>query len=689
MFHHLSYEVTFPTTARKLSADVDLSTGLGAIIGPNESGKSMVLEMLRFSLYGTAALRGSAADYRTLKVEAEFTARGHRWQVKRTITRATLQKDGADEATGVSAVNGAILRLLGFNLAVFDVACAANQGEIERLGSMKPAERQKLVDSVVGLDKIDALGRWCAEEASLRTREADGLLRGLLVPTEPVEPECYCNRSAIEAFLELAEKDNAELLTVTGALSAPATPAPVKPQCSVDQTVEELEEQEVALRASQASLAGVEAELAVMPPVVDVDALEAQVAAHEAYVRAQVFIRQNPLPEFDEIALAEMRQRWADRDRLHLEHAAYDEDQAHVRRHAALVARGVNECPECAHTWALEADAISEVEGKILNLPKPDPIPPAPRISLPAIERMETQWADIDIKALEEAQAVPVARDIGIHVEDLPRYRDAVERRGGLEAQRLQLRSEIERLSVVPGQLRDRRTYETAAALYDHQVELYEADQERRQALEARKVELDYAPERMKDLRPVVARFAPYERELAEYQRVRVIYDERKAEAAELMTAAEGWRKAREALFSLRGLIKQHLIPSLNLVASRLLVNMTGGQRRSIYVDETFDVQVDGQPLDTLSGSGKACANLALRIGLGQVLTSGVFSVFLADEIDASMDQFRSEKTAEVLQTLTRFVSQVLLVSHKTPTADYYIELGGMSAFTPTEVVGA
>jgi DNA repair protein SbcC/Rad50 len=44
---------------------------------------------------------------------------------------------------------------------------------------------------------------------------------------------------------------------------------------------------------------------------------------------------------------------------------------------------------------------------------------------------------------------------------------------------------------------------------------------------------------------------------------------------------------------------------------------MTGGQRSVVVVDQEFDVTVDGQRLDTLSGSGKAVANLALRLGLG------------------------------------------------------------------------
>ena len=67
-------------------------------------------------------------------------------------------------------------------------------------------------------------------------------------------------------------------------------------------------------------------------------------------------------------------------------------------------------------------------------------------------------------------------------------------------------------------------------------------------------------------------------------------------------------------------------------------------ERQSIVVDEEFDVTVDGRALDTLSGSGKAVANLALRLGLGQVLTNRVFSLFIGDEIDASLDVDRASR---------------------------------------------
>lgn len=92
---------------------------------------------------------------------------------------------------------------------------------------------------------------------------------------------------------------------------------------------------------------------------------------------------------------------------------------------------------------------------------------------------------------------------------------------------------------------------------------------------------------------------------------------------------------------------------------------MTNGERRQIDVDEDFNILVDGQPLQTLSGSGKSVVNLALRIGLGQVLTSKVLPIFLGDEIDKDMDGERAAATHGTLQNLRQFLKQIIIVTHK------------------------
>ena len=94
---------------------------------------------------------------------------------------------------------------------------------------------------------------------------------------------------------------------------------------------------------------------------------------------------------------------------------------------------------------------------------------------------------------------------------------------------------------------------------------------------------------------------------------------------------------------------------------------MSGGERYQVEIDDDFNIELDGLPINTLSGSGKAVANLALRIALGQILTNRVFSLFMADEVYASMDDDRAASTAESLRRLTPLLKWFLSLTRTRP----------------------
>jgi len=67
--------------------------------------------------------------------------------------------------------------------------------------------------------------------------------------------------------------------------------------------------------------------------------------------------------------------------------------------------------------------------------------------------------------------------------------------------------------------------------------------------------------------------------------------------------------------------------------------------------------------------------NLALRVGLGRVLTSRVLSIFIGDEIDYAMDKERVGATQQTMRGMTEFLDQIILVTHKGIEADHTISL--------------
>ncbi len=186
MLTKLSYSVTFPTTRRTLAGEFEFKPGFGLITGANEQGKSLIIEVVRWCLFGSSALRGKAENYKTLRA-MQFSARGQTYVVDRTFTTAKLMQGDAVLCSGTAQVNKHIPALLGFGLDVF--ACAANQGDIERLGNLRPAERKRMVDTVSastgledvrgGSSRLRETGRGHRTVSRPRTGQAAGRVRSL------------------------------------------------------------------------------------------------------------------------------------------------------------------------------------------------------------------------------------------------------------------------------------------------------------------------------------------------------------------------------------------------------------------------------------------------------------------------------------------------------------------------------
>lgn len=677
MFRSLSYSVTFPT-GRTLSADLTFDPDFYAIVGSNESGKTMILEMLRFSLFGTQALRGVADDYKNLKVRACFDIRGETYEVERTMKAATLCKAGQAIASSVTGVNDKIYQLLGFGLPVFDVANSINQGEVERLGSMSPAERKRLVDGVLGIDALDIVVKWAVEEARLMEREAETIRRGLVVPVAPIEPEGYVPSAQIP--LEQLTAEARELAKLQGFLAVQRS-EPVKPQPPCAETVEDLRPLATTRAELRRNIANEEAQVAVLPvqaPEVP-DDIEAQWDAYDAYQQAQQHIHSNPRPRHHLMQLRVFQDDWTALKNINARAAL----AAHIER---LKEEGSRPCPHCGGDIPLEQDQIERLQAEHDGLPVPNHgvVPPTPPIPPDEIERQIAYCRTWSSSKFEEANRVPAADKPTIERHMISVLRAQVQQ----AAQRERLVQVLEGRKATLTAMGDWEEMLARREAYDRALDSYTTAYREwldwiaeRAGAQSRAAELEGAEERLTEAAALHAAALEYERAQARFEAAKVTYDEGVGRADALEADAEQHRKVNQLMVVLRSLIKQHLMPSLNKVASHLLREMTGGQRNSIFVDENFNVMVDGQRLDTLSGSGKACTNLAIRIALGQVLTNRVFSVLLADEIDASMDDFRAQNTSNVLDTLNNTISQILLVSHKPIEATNVIQLGASFDF--------
>lgn len=654
MFNKLTYSVTFPSTGRTLSGDVDFHEGFGVITGANEQGKSFIIEVARFCFFGSAALRGKAEDYKTLKAKFNFTVRDVEYTVQRSAGTAKLWVGETQLAVGTKPVNEAIIKALGFGMEVFDVTCVANQGDVERLSTMKPTERKKMIDDVIGLTKLEDTGRWAGQEALAYERAIPE------VGVAPTEPAAFDH-----SLLEAAKAAHDELQHLNGVLSVQRA-EPVAPVCKISTPLVELE----ALAAEETEAATqvrvLEDRLNRLPaaPIYTIEMLdhaEAAFAQKSRYEDKLAFMKRHPHTEYHLEQLRVMLDDWT----------VWEQKLSLQQLVKELKSHGEVECPHCDHEFYLESGKIDEFEDRLNEMVLID----VPKLSRSQITTEIARCEDWVLAATQnEWERLKDAEDIEAPLTGIEISKDrAAHEAGGdrrlCESQLVEGRNTLHRIAG-SGALRSIRvSYEAARRVFEGAHQEYVRHVQNQSIARARAVELRNSAESF-------PRIDSLRREWERYEDQRVAHTLALSQADDLRTKAVGWRAAQTALNNLRTMVKGHLVPALSRVASGLIGQMTNGQRSLIEVDQDFNVLVDGQSIDTLSGSGKAVANLALRLGLGQVLTNNVFSVFIGDEIDASMDEARAAGLAECVRSLVSRISQIILITHKYPSAEWHLQLG-------------
>ena len=137
--------------------DERIDGNLVAVIGRNGTGKSNLLSSLQFAFTGMVPdtdksdlLRDGAS---TGEVEIEFDNNGVLCSIRRRIDKpeAELAVGGTSSATGVTAVNEAIVELLGLDKDIARHAVFVRQAELDSIIFTEPAVRERSWQSMVGL----------------------------------------------------------------------------------------------------------------------------------------------------------------------------------------------------------------------------------------------------------------------------------------------------------------------------------------------------------------------------------------------------------------------------------------------------------------------------------------------------------------------------------------------------------
>lgn len=678
MLIRLKFKVQFASTGKLFEGTHEFQTGMTAITGRNEAGKSLRLEMIRYALFGAKALRSDSKSYKRLEVKLIFALGGKQYEVHRINSKHRLMDAETTEeiATGVKPVNDAIIKLFGYDLEVFDVANAVNQDEIASLSRKTPSERKRMVDRTIGLDAVDRVLKQVNDEI-VTVRKATDMVKTMITPlVEPICPAGLENTSSVELNVELtrlratAQERQFIIGQIEGAKCE--APEPINPDADtyIPQTVDELVAQQEAILGTRATIDKLirdkktfdlatmaikgAPDAAILTKYIEND-YDQKWKDFEAYEKKRVV---KPKLGRDQLKILEtgleIERENARATKFDCYNCGHENIMVDGHHHDKELPEGYLQLKETVG-FALSNSLLIEIERGIAAY---EAFEALPVIDQPDIEKIPN-W----LAYHSAIQNLAVLKHEG--------YDDTLAAQTIATAESFfQQQVEQNKWMISERQKQD-KAYQDYLNLSERYKKYIDLQKQHKNFLAT----TEYVADRLTVVQDNHILRSRFELEYASYLGQQAAQKDALANLEALEKEKETLEKVKKSLTELKPKVKVHLLPSLNKVASSLLAQMTNSERNSIEIDEEFDIKVDGQAMVELSGSAKAVANLAVRIGLGMVLTNRVFSVLLADEIDAAMDDVRAAYTAACIRNLYPTIGQIVLISHKQPEADNYIEL--------------
>ena len=685
--------------------------GLNLIRGDNEAGKSLILEAVDFALHGSVALRLPVSMYPTnLQSDLLFCVRGEVYFVCRTPKKASLYKgENKDNliASGVKPVDAEIRKLLGYNRNVFMVSNYSSQDSIQYLSQMKPAERKRTIDNVVGLTAVEqVLVERKNNLSALKKVETSFASRRVEPPAELEVEYNPLFEEVIQTERETLDKLNATIVTqqnnerqhqaLDNSKPAPFELLNVEGLLSIG--AHEIKDVRLKRQRLEVKVSSLLKEYkdhcqspVQRPDDVDLSALiegltifqvQAGKLKRQDLVNKIAFFEKE-IAKFPDIS-GEQYVPMSEIEAVAEQENLY-KDWLEVQR---LKEKGTIVCNHCEGEVLLAIDHIQAHYSHVPELVEKPLITSQELINknkdlehiTKSVEGYKNQLEDFKNQLVEFDKTWYSEEALDDHVAALEReidYNRSLENYHVWADKELKLNQAVVEAQHELKEFNEQNHSDEALdkaeqAMANHvqnerNKQIMDQWQKSKDALEPFDAEaLQQAQTELKVVEQSLQENTKWFEAWKEYFRLDQIYSEWNNGFALASHEVEQEKLAIETLNNFKAKIKTTILPSVNAVASTWLYKMSEGKHFKITLTDDMEIMVGDKPIEALSISGRALGHLSLRMALGQVLTNSVFPVFMADEVDASM---RNNRAQAVLDSLTEMLNgsmkQIIMISHR------------------------
>lgn len=691
------------------------SDGLNIIKGENEAGKSLIFEAIDFALHGSVALRLAVSAYpKNLTSILEFSIQDRKYKIHRTLKKAEMFLEDQLIASGTKAVDAEVRKTFGYSRNVFLVANYSSQDAISYLSKMKPMERKNTIDNVVGLSAVEQLITECKAELTIRNR--------ILAEHKKTEPVCLLEKPEGEynpfwadeidqlsnkIQLLKTEKNRLDSL-IYQHISLDETYPYMDAVSEEDQGVEIVgltqeminkHNQDFAILNSEIKRLDLEVKQLLskqipepIKPSTDriIEGLTVQQAIDGHNERAKIVTQLQTYEQL--LSLTPKLESLPNHTDAEIEAVRKQTNLYQDWLKAEKIKQtGTIGCPQCKHQFFLEHNQLLTYYSHV-----PDVVQ-KPSLDLNKMIQEKNHYESIveqrknTEKLLHDTQSQLADFDqqwysttaLALHIEqtnnlkkyqekDKPEYEAYIKKWVETDSAFKEAKNKMGDL-IANWYTSDQIEKHQKAIAYKKQLELYQAGlnqwKKSKEALpDFDKLKIDFEKiskeieELEKNLESLKVKNQLWLDYLKEQHNHDSWYD--KFVSLDLEASQEADKIKTLQLFKAK--IKSAILPSVNKVASTWIKKMSLESHYSVTLTDDMDILVDDEPIEALSISGRALGHLSLRMALGQVLTNSVFPVFMADEVDASMRNNRSQVVLDSLVDMLKgSVKQLIVISHR------------------------
>ena len=604
---------------------VNFKAGVNWLTGENEGGKTELLDMIQYALTGQG-LRSDKSEYKGLDVSLYFKVLDKIYFIQRAkqtkLQEVEIKGDSfvkkSDIAVGITAVNSAIIERLGYDASVYESLNYSKQLGSTALTDAKKTERINLINKINGVHEATAFEKYLDNQkkdlrSQLKVYQGNNLIE-LVDFTVDSELEPYCNEANLQ---ELTEKINATYKGVKQYEDLRYQVSYIPRNLSVSQSLPE--------EVKDWSL----------------EAVKEYIEQYKDYLYKDKENKKNNDKLAEQLAKTSVplnlktEEELKEYENIIQNNKSYDLQQKLIKEHEVT-------CPSCSVTFTPEHITPDNLyEYQELNISEEDykVCKDYYKNELPKITRLNADLEALksSVEALQEkkVQSYPIYGTVSLEALELA-YKD-------IYAYTLQTANKEKALK-----------------------ELFEKNPSFK-TLEEIETILLYLP----TMQTTLSRDTDLKEKVISYNARKQVYEasvKAQENISKQVNVLEDKLFVIEALLEeskrLKLEIQNNCIPVLNTIASKMINKLTGGKRYGLTLNDTFELQLDGKPIQAYSGSTIVLANVAFRIALIEMFFKKTFPVFIGDEIDAFADPIRAQHIHDSLLRLEKEGYQLILVSH-------------------------